>query len=87
MFRLLCTFRCFTCPLGGVHSNNDDDGWNTKINDGLLLVESSVTIATPKSKSVRTTIPEVIATHHRMKLELLMSSIRCHPPSIRTECK
>ncbi len=37
------------------------------IKDGLLLIPSSVTIATPKSKSVRTTIPEVIATHHRMK--------------------
>jgi len=46
---------------------NDDDGHNMKIKDGLLLVDSSVTIATPKSKSVRTTIPEVIATHHRMK--------------------
>jgi hypothetical protein len=38
-----------------------------KIKDGILLISSKVTISTPRSKSVRTTIPEVIATHHRIK--------------------
>jgi hypothetical protein len=44
-----------------------DDGRNMKIKDGMLLISSKVTISTPRSKSVRTTIPEVIATHHKIK--------------------
>ncbi len=44
-----------------------DDGRNMRIKDGMLLISSKVTISTPRSKSVRTTIPEVIATHHRIK--------------------
>ncbi|MBM4250073.1 MAG: hypothetical protein FJ149_11765 [Euryarchaeota archaeon] len=44
-----------------------DDGRDMRIKDGVLLISSKVTISTPRSKSVRTTIPEVIATHHRIK--------------------
>jgi len=44
-----------------------DDGRNMRIKDGMLLISSKVTISTPRSKSVRTTIPEVIATHHKIK--------------------
>jgi len=47
--------------------SSGDDGRDMRIKDGVLLISSKVTISTPRSKSVRTTIPEVIATHHRIK--------------------
>ena len=45
----------------------EDDGDSMKIKDGNLLISTKVTISTPRSTSVRTTIPEVIATHHKIK--------------------
>jgi hypothetical protein len=45
----------------------ENDGDNMRIKDGNLLIPTKVTISTPRSASVRTTIPEVIATHHKIK--------------------
>ena len=39
-----------------------------KIKDGILFIPSKVARSTPRSKSVRTTIPEVIASHHDIKI-------------------
>jgi len=38
------------------------------IKDGILFIQSKVAQSTPKSKSVRTTIPEVIAGHLHIKV-------------------
>jgi len=37
------------------------------IRDGMLYISSKVTASKPRTRSVRTTIPEMIALHHKIE--------------------